>query len=129
MKNYSLNEIASYPEILEIPATMCLRICGITDVSLSLLFRFSPPLTDLYAHAGNTSNYLAYSVAVVGLTPPRRSLVIVVKLKLSHSLMNTTSQSYSARGCTPPRILNPAFDRIDTAARFSLLDSGGSCST
>lgn len=77
----------------------------------------------LYVHAGNTSKYLAYLAAVVGLTQPR-SLVIAVKLK-SHSLGNTTS--HSARGYTPPRILNPAFDRSGTVARFSLLDSGGSC--
>ena len=31
---------------------------------LLFLSRFSPPLTDMYAHAGNISNYLAYSFAV-----------------------------------------------------------------
>ena len=72
------------------------RICGITDVCLSLLSRFPPPLTGLYAHPVNTSSYLTFSVAVVSLTPPRRSLVIVVKVK-SHGLMNTTWHSHTAR--------------------------------
>ena len=49
----------------------------------------------LYARAGDTSNYVPYSVAVVGLTPPR-IMVIVVKLKMRHSLMNTTSHSHTA---------------------------------
>lgn len=120
---------ASYPERLEFPEAMCLRIWCILDVCLPLLFRFFPPLTSVC-----TCRQYIKLCSVFGrcgrLNPTEKEHGDPDKAEdVPQTYEHNFAQSFSVRDCMSPCILNLSFDRSDTAARFSLLDSECSCPT
>jgi len=128
-RNYSLSESSSYPKRLETPAAMCLRIRGIMDVCLSVVAVQIFFATDRSVCTCWRYIQLSYVFGGCVRLNPTEESGDCGKAEVPQPYEHNCTQARNARGCTPPRILNAAFDRNGTVARFSLLDSGGSCPT